>query len=251
MRFSGRVRHAGTKATRRNTAEMTKLTVTSSHQPNILEGPLIDNRLFWAGNFDGECRVHGFAHPASRVVNVARGLDLLFDFSFYALGVVFLTEFFGGVVAVVLQGMNLAAEATQRGDGPGKCSWVGGELLFGFRLGQELGEAGRSELQPDLDPTADRGSEGRPAADAQRVGGNQETPRGKSQPDRCPSWPASASEKAVGRVGDRSLNEVGAARPTLIRENGCPVRQRRGSIQRVRLGHAGEDHQTQIAIGRE
>src|SRR5437667_2631156 len=50
-------------------------------------------------------------------VHVPCDLDLLFRFSFDALGVVLVTEFFGGVVAVLLQGMNLAAEPAKHGNG--------------------------------------------------------------------------------------------------------------------------------------
>ena len=46
--------------------------------------------------------------------------------------------------------MDLAAEAAKGGDGTGICAWIGGELLFGFRCEQELGETGRSDLQADF-----------------------------------------------------------------------------------------------------
>jgi len=83
-------------------------------------------------------------------VNVAGALDVLFGFSLNALGIVLGTEFFGGVVAVFLEGVDLAGETTENGDRA--CVFFGrdGELLLSFGACEELGEMGGSELESDF-----------------------------------------------------------------------------------------------------
>src|SRR5439155_15276166 len=71
---------------------------------------------FWAGNCDGERRGREGFRLTLRRCNVACYLDVLFGFSLNAFGVVVVTEFFGGVVAVFLQRMDLAADAANRGN---------------------------------------------------------------------------------------------------------------------------------------
>ena len=59
-------------------------------------------------------------------------------------------EFFGGLVAVFLEDVNLACEAAKDADGASEFFGSGIELLAGFGFEEELGEFGGSELEADF-----------------------------------------------------------------------------------------------------
>src|SRR5260221_9189669 len=96
----------------------------------------------------GDVRLAGALGQLGGAVNIAGDFDLRFGFALDMFGVA--SKCFGGVVAVLLQVMNLTAKAAKRGDGAGISFWIGGELLLGFGSEQELGETGGSELQADF-----------------------------------------------------------------------------------------------------
>jgi len=73
-----------------------------------------------------------------------------FGFAFDPFGVVFGAEFFGGLVAVFLEDVNLACKAAEYADGASEFFGFVGELLAGFGFKKELGELGGSELEADF-----------------------------------------------------------------------------------------------------
>jgi hypothetical protein len=95
------------------------------------------------GFFDGFAGFFG-------AVSVANGFEGFIGFVFDVLGIVFGAEFFGGLVAVFLEGVNLAGKAAEDADGAGELFWFGIELLAGFGFEEELGEFGSGELEADF-----------------------------------------------------------------------------------------------------
>lgn len=83
-------------------------------------------------------------------VNVADFIEVLFSIAFEAFGVVFLAEFFGGLVAVFLEDVNLAGEPAEDADGAREFFGFGRELLAGFGFEEELGEFGGGHLEADF-----------------------------------------------------------------------------------------------------
>jgi hypothetical protein len=83
-------------------------------------------------------------------VSVANGFEGLVGFAFEEFGVVFLSEFFGGLVTVFLEDVNLAGEAAEDADGAGEFFGSVVELLAGFGFEEELGEFGGDELEADF-----------------------------------------------------------------------------------------------------
>jgi hypothetical protein len=82
--------------------------------------------------------------------NVPSLFELFFGFAFDAFRIVFVTEFAGGVVAVLLEEMKVTGDAAQVRDGAGEFFRIGGELLFGVGFEKEFAELGSSELEADF-----------------------------------------------------------------------------------------------------
>jgi hypothetical protein len=93
--------------------------------------------------------VDGFANFFG-AVNVAYVFECLVGFVFEAFGVVFGAEFFGGLVAVFLEDVNLSGKPAEDADGASEFFGFVGELLAGFGFEEELGELGGSELEADF-----------------------------------------------------------------------------------------------------
>jgi hypothetical protein len=83
-------------------------------------------------------------------VDVAYFFKGFLGFAFDAFGMVFVAEFFGGLVAVFLEDVNLAGEPAEDADGASEFIGFGGELLAGFGFEEELGEFGGNELEADF-----------------------------------------------------------------------------------------------------
>lgn len=66
----------------------------------------------------------------------------------------FVTEFFGGLVAVFLKEVNLAGEAAEDTDGASEFLGFGIELVTSFGFEEELGEFGGNELEADFSELA-------------------------------------------------------------------------------------------------
>ena len=75
--------------------------------------------------------------------------DAFDEFVGFASGV-FGAEFFGGLVAVFLEDVNLTGEAAENADGASEFLGFGVELLAGFGFEKELGEFGGNELEADF-----------------------------------------------------------------------------------------------------
>ena len=93
--------------------------------------------------------VDGFADFFG-AVNVAYVFECLVGFVFEAFGVVFGAEFFGGLVALFLEDVNLAGKPAENADGASEFLGFVGELFAGFGFEEELGELGGSELETDF-----------------------------------------------------------------------------------------------------
>ena len=93
--------------------------------------------------------VDGFADFFG-AVNVAHTFEGFFGFVFEAFGVMFGAEFFGGLVAVFLEDVNLAGKPAENADGASEFLGFVGELFAGFGFEEELGELGGSELETDF-----------------------------------------------------------------------------------------------------
>lgn len=93
--------------------------------------------------------VNGFTLPGG-AVDAPSKLNLLQIFPLDKLGIVFEPEFSGRVVAVFLEGVNLAGHAAEDGGGTGVLVRVAGELPLGVRCEEELGEVGGGELEADF-----------------------------------------------------------------------------------------------------
>ena len=62
----------------------------------------------------------------------------------------FFAEFFGGLVAVFLEGVNLTSEPAEDADGAGELFGFGGKLFASFGFEEESGELGGNELKADF-----------------------------------------------------------------------------------------------------
>jgi len=82
--------------------------------------------------------------------NVASGFESFVGFAFDAFGIVFVTEFAGGVVAVFLKEMKVAGDAAKIGKCAREFFRIRGELLFGIGIEQELAELCGGELETDF-----------------------------------------------------------------------------------------------------
>ncbi len=83
-------------------------------------------------------------------VKVAQVFEGFVGFTFEPLGMVFFAKFFGGLVAVFLEDMNLASQSAEDANGASEFFGFGFELLSGFGLEEELGEFGGDELEADF-----------------------------------------------------------------------------------------------------
>ena len=83
-------------------------------------------------------------------VSVAHAFDSFVGVAFEKFGVVCVAEFFGGLVAVFLEDVNLAGEAAKDADGASEFFGFGGELCARFWFEEELGEFGGNELEADF-----------------------------------------------------------------------------------------------------
>jgi hypothetical protein len=63
---------------------------------------------------------------------------------------VFVAKFFGGLVAVFLEDVNLAGKVAKDADGAREFFGFGGELCAGFGFEEELGEFGGNKLEADF-----------------------------------------------------------------------------------------------------
>ena len=93
--------------------------------------------------------VDGFAEFFG-AVNVAHVFEGFIGLAFDAFGIVFGAEFFGGLVAVFLEDVNLASQAAEDADGASEFFGFGSELFTSFRLEEELRKLGGSELKADF-----------------------------------------------------------------------------------------------------
>jgi hypothetical protein len=93
--------------------------------------------------------VDGFADFFG-AVSVADAFEGFFGFVFEAFGVVFGAEFFGGLVAVFLEDVNLAGKPAEDADRTSEFFGFGGELFAGFGFEEELGQFGGNELKADF-----------------------------------------------------------------------------------------------------
>lgn len=78
-------------------------------------------------------------------VNVADVFDGVVGFAFDECRVMFVAEFFGGLVAVFLEEVNLAGETAEDADGAREFFGFSVELCSGFGFEEELGELGGDE----------------------------------------------------------------------------------------------------------
>ena len=83
-------------------------------------------------------------------VSVAYAFENFIGFVFDAFGIVFGAELFGGLVAMLLEDVNLAREPAENADGPGEFFGFAGELFAGIWFEEELGELGGSKLKADF-----------------------------------------------------------------------------------------------------
>jgi hypothetical protein len=82
--------------------------------------------------------------------DVASGFESFVGLAFDAFGIVFVTEFAGGVVAIFLEELEVAGDAAEIGNGAGEFFGIGGELLLGLGIEEEFAELGGSELETDF-----------------------------------------------------------------------------------------------------
>lgn len=83
-------------------------------------------------------------------VSVAYAFKGFISLAFEVFGVVFVAEFFGGLVAIFLEDVNLAGEPAENANGAGEFLGIAAELFAGFGFDEELGELGGSELEADF-----------------------------------------------------------------------------------------------------
>jgi len=83
-------------------------------------------------------------------VRVAGNLERCLCFAFDALGIVSGAEFFGTIVAIFLQSVELACEPAENVDGGRKFFGAGSELFSDVWLKEKLGELSGCELEADL-----------------------------------------------------------------------------------------------------
>ena len=77
-------------------------------------------------------------------------LDVPFVFEAAAVRIVALAEPPGGIIAVLLEGMELSGEPAERTHHAGEVLGIGHQLFPSFGLGEELGEASGGELEADF-----------------------------------------------------------------------------------------------------
>src|SRR6267154_6617251 len=83
-------------------------------------------------------------------VGVASAFEGFLGFMFDARRVVLGAEFFGAIVAIFLEPMELAREPAENVDGGGEFVGVGGELFADVLLEEKLGELSGDELESDF-----------------------------------------------------------------------------------------------------
>lgn len=83
-------------------------------------------------------------------VDVAGDFEGVLAMAFEAFGIVFGAESFGGLIAILLESVNLAGEAAEGTNGAGVRLGFGGELLAGPRVEKEFGELSGGELEADF-----------------------------------------------------------------------------------------------------
>jgi hypothetical protein len=95
-----------------------------------------------------------WAVPQFGTVSVADALNVLVVFALDTFGIVLGAEFFGGIVAVLLESMNLGGETAKYPNEVCISLRVLDELLVGVGLEQHLGDLSGSELEADLGESA-------------------------------------------------------------------------------------------------
>jgi len=83
-------------------------------------------------------------------ISFPHNFNVLFFFTLDAFGIMALAEFLGGIVAVFLEGLDLAGETAKGSQRTAILFGLGGELLGGFGPEKELDEVGGGELEADL-----------------------------------------------------------------------------------------------------
>ena len=83
-------------------------------------------------------------------VSVADGFEGFVGFAFEEFGIVIVAEFFGGLVAIFLEDVNLAREPAENANGAGEFFGFGIKLLAGFGFEEELGKLSGGELKADF-----------------------------------------------------------------------------------------------------
>jgi hypothetical protein len=85
-----------------------------------------------------------------RAENFAGEFDFFFEVPLDAVGIVFLAEGFGVLVAVALEVEDLAGESAEGPDGAREFIGIGSELLSGLGFKEVFGEFGGGELEADF-----------------------------------------------------------------------------------------------------
>ena len=83
-------------------------------------------------------------------IHLSGYLEASFVFAADAFGVVFVAEFFGAIVAVFLEGLNVAGETAGIGNRLSAGGRIGGEVLLVFGFEEELGEVSGGDLKADF-----------------------------------------------------------------------------------------------------